>query len=106
MYYLCIMKPKVYTFNDIVFKPHNVVKGGVQGLLTLPNNITVSIVGGGLQSIVGGMNMLRGDGVDTFEVAAWWGDQGDWIKLSDYDDVKGYQDKDEITHILYDLSKL
>jgi hypothetical protein len=83
-----------------------VVKGAVQGLLTLPNNITVSIVGGGLQSIVGGMNMLRGDGVDTFEVAAWWGDQGDWIKLSEYDDVKGYQDKDEITHILYDLSKL
>ena len=110
MYYLCSMKPKVYTFNDIVFKPHNVVKGAVQGLLTLPNNITVSIVGGGLQSIVGGMNMLRGDGVDTFEVAAWRTNDGglisDWIKLSDYDDVKGYQDKDEITHILYDLSKL
>lgn len=97
MYYLCIMKPKVYTFNDIVFKPHNVVKGGVQGLLTLPNNITVSIVGG---------PTLYGDGVDTFEVAAWWGDHGDWISLTDYDDVKKYQDKDEITHILYDLSKL
>ena len=100
------MRQKIYTIKDFDFKPHNVVKGAVQGLLTLPNNITVSIVGGGLQSIVGGMNMLRGDGVDTFEVAAWWGDQGDWIELSEYDDVKGYQDKDEITHILYDLSKL
>ena len=100
------MRQKIYTIKDFDFKPHAVVKGAVQGLLTLPNNITVSIVGGGPQSIVGGMNMLRGDGVDTFEVAAWWGDQGDWIRLSKHDDVKGYQDKDEITHILYDLSKL
>jgi len=105
MHYLCSMRPKVYTFNDIIFKTHRVAKGGVQGLLTLPNNITVSIVGGGLQSIVGGMNMLRGDGVDTFEVAAWWGDQGDWIKLSDYDDVLSYVDKDRLPIILLDLSK-
>jgi hypothetical protein len=51
------------------------------------------------------MNMLRGDGVDTFEVAAWWGDQGDWIKLSDYDDVLSYVDKDRLPIILLDLSK-
>lgn len=94
--YICIMKPKVYTFKDIVFKPHNVVKGGVQGLLTLPNNITVSIVGG---------PTLYGDGVDTFEVAAWWGDQGDWIRLSKHDDVKGYVEKDEIDFLLFELSK-
>jgi hypothetical protein len=82
-----------------------VVKGAVQGLLTLPNNITVSIVGGGLQSIVGGMNMLRGDGVDTFEVAAWWGDQGDWIKLGDDNDVLEYVPKDKIPFIIFDLLK-
>jgi len=94
--YICIMKPKVYTFKDFKFKPHNVVKGGVQGLLTLPNNITVSIVGG---------PTLYGDGVNTFEVAAWWGDQGDWIRLSDHDDVKGYVEKDEIDFLLFELSK-
>jgi hypothetical protein len=103
------MRQKIYTLKDFDFKPHNVVKGAVQGLLKLPNNITVSIVGGGLQSIVGGMNRLRGDGVDTFEIAAWW-DTGrsiddDWIKLSDYDDVLSYVDKDRLPIILLDLSK-
>ena len=99
------MRQKIYTLKDFDFKPHNVVKGGVQGLLTLPNNNTVSIVGGGLQSIVGGMNMLRGDGVDTFEVAAWYTDSGDWIKLSDYDDVKSYVDKDDLLFLLFELSQ-
>ena len=99
------MKPKIYTLKDFDFKPHGVVKDAVQGMLKLPNNITVSIVGGGLQSIVGGMNMLRGDGVDTFEVAAWYTDDGEWIKLSDYDDVLSYVDKDRLPIILLDLSK-
>ena len=122
------MRQKIYTLKDFDFKPHNVVKGAVQGLLKLPNNITVSIVGGGLQSIVGGMNMLRGDGVytfevaswstdtgemnmlrgdgvDTFEVASWSTDTGDWIKLSDYDDVLSYVDKDRLPIVLLDLSK-
>jgi len=99
------MRQKIYTIKDFDFKPHGVVKGAVQGLLTLPNNITVSIVGGGLQSIVGGMNMLRGDGVDTFEVAAWYTDSGDWIKLSDYDDVKSYVDKDDLLFLLFELSQ-
>jgi len=93
------MRQKIYTLKDFDFKPHGVVKGAVQGLLTLPNNITVSIVGGGE------MGRLYGDGVDTFEVAAWWGDQGDWIKLSDYDDVLSYVDKDRLPIILLDLSK-
>jgi len=53
------MKVRPLTFKDIEFKPHRVVKGGVQGLLNLPNNITVSIVGG---------STLYGDGIDTFEV--------------------------------------
>jgi hypothetical protein len=90
------MKVRPPTFRDIEFKPHAVVKGGVQGKLILPNNITVSIVGG---------PTLFGDGVDDFEVAAWYTDSGDWIKLDD-DDVKGYVDKDEIDFIIFELSKL
>jgi hypothetical protein len=90
------MKVRPYTFKDIVFKPHSVVKGGVQGKLNLPNNITVSVVGG---------PTLYGDGIDTFEVAAWYTDSSDWIKLSDYDDVKGYMEKDEIDFLLFELSK-
>ena len=90
------MKVRPLTFKDIVFKPHKVVKGGVQGLLNLPNGITVSIVGG---------PTLYGDGVDTFEVAAWYTDSNEWIKLGDLDDVKGYMEKDEIDFLLFELSK-
>ena len=90
------MKVRPLTFKDIEFKHHRVAKGGVQGLLNLPNNITVSVVGG---------PTLYGDGVDTFEVAAWYTDSSDWIKLSDYDDVKGYVEKDEIDFLLFELSK-
>ena len=91
------MKVRPPTFRDIEFKPHALVKGGVQGKLILPNNITVSIVGG---------PTLYGDGVDDFEVAAWYTDSGDWIKLGDHDDVKGYVDKDDMDFILNQLSKL
>lgn len=91
------MKQRIPTFRDIVFKPHNVIKGGVQGLVKLPNDVTVSIVGG---------PNLYGDGVDTFEVAAWWGDHGDWITLGDGEDVKTYQDRHDIDMILNQLSKL
>lgn len=94
------MKPKVYTLKDIDFKPHPLVKGAVQGILNLPNGITVSIVGGGSGSF-----RLQGDGVDTFEVAAWNTDTNDWIKLSDHDDVKGYVDEDELLFLLFELSQ-
>ena len=90
------MRQKIYTINDFDFKPHGVIKGGIQGLVKLPNGVTVSIVGG---------PSLYGDGVDTFEVAAWWDDHGEWIDLGD-NDVKRYQDKDDITHLLFELSKL
>ena len=95
------MKQKVYTVNDFDFKPHGVIDGAVQGILNLPNGITVSIVGGG-------MGRLYGDGVDTFEVAAWYTDPTDsdgWIKLSDHDDVKGYVDEDELMFLLFELSQ-
>jgi len=92
---------KVYTFRDLKFGPHSVNTSigrmGVQAKLDLPNNVTVSVVGG---------DGLYGDGVDTFEVAAWYTDSGHWIKLGDHDDVKDYVSKDEIDFIIFELSKL
>lgn len=103
------MKQKVYTVNDFDFKPHGVVEGAVQGILRLPNGITVSIVGGGLPSIFDGLNTLYGDGVDTFEVAAWWNKgesiDNDWIKLGDDNDIIEYVPKDKIPFIIFDLLK-
>ena len=91
------MKQKVYTLNDFDFKPHGVISDAVQGMLNLPNGITVSIVGGG-------MGRLYGDGVDTFEVAAWRS-SSDWIKLGDDHDILEYVPKDKIPFIIFDLLK-
>ena len=93
------MKQKVYTVKDFDFKPHGIIGGAVQGLLKLPNNITVSIVGGGE------MGRLYGDGKDTFEIAAWLTDTGDWIDLGDDDDILRYVPKDKIPFIIFDLLK-
>ena len=98
------MKQKVYTVKDFDFKPHGVVAGAKQGMLKLPNGITVSIVGGGLPSIFDGLSRLYGDGVDNFEIAAWR-DNGDWIKLGDDNDVLEYVPKDKIPFIIFDLLK-
>jgi hypothetical protein len=93
------MKQKVYTLKDFDFKPHGVIGGAVQGMIKLPNNITVSIVGGGE------MGRLYGDGKDTFEIAAWLTDTGDWIDLGDDDDILRYVPKDKIPFIIFDLLK-
>ena len=93
------MRQKIYTINDFDFKPHGIIGGAVQGMLKLPNNITVSIVGGGE------MGRLYGDGVDTFEIAAWSTDTGDWINLGDDDEILRYVDKDKLQIILLDLSR-
>ena len=93
------MKQKVYTLKDFDFKPHAIIGGAVQGMLKLPNNITVSIVGGGE------MGRLYGDGKDTFEIAAWLTDTGDWIDLGDDDDILRYVPKDKIPFIIFDLLK-
>ena len=93
------MKQKVYTVKDFDFKPHGIIGGAVQGLLKLPNGITVSIVGGGE------MGRVYGDGVDTFEIAAWLTDTGDWIDLGDDDEIIRYVPKDKIPFIIFDLLK-
>jgi len=93
------MKQKVYTVKDFDFKPHGIIGGAVQGMLKLPNNITVSIVGGGE------MGRLYGDGKDTFEIASWLTDTGDWIDLGDDDDILRYVPKDKIPFIIFDLLK-
>ena len=93
------MRQKIYTINDFDFKPHGVIGGAVQGMIKLPNNITVSIVGGGE------MGRLYGDGKDTFEIAAWLTDTGDWINLGDDDDILRYVDKDKLLFLLFELSQ-
>lgn len=78
------------TFDDLIFKPHPVVSGGVRAKMELKNGYEISVVGG---------HGLYGDGKKTFEVAVF-DRQGNMLELSDYDQVLGYQSKDDITNII------
>ena len=86
------------TFNDLTFNDHpNGMDGAVQAKLILDNNITLSVVGG---------SGLYGDGVESFEVGAWHNDSNDWIRLSEHDDVIGWQSKEDIDQIIQKLIRI
>ena len=87
------MENKIYTFDDLDFKPHPnpYNKGAVQARLRLNENVEVSVVGGGTG--------LYGDGVETFEIAAF-DSSGNFIKLANNDDVLGWQSVAEINEIM------
>jgi hypothetical protein len=57
------MQDKIFTFEDLQFKPHKGIPGGVHASLVFNNGYSISVAGGGEY------NMLYGDGIDTFE--AW-----------------------------------
>ena len=80
---------------ELNFRPHSTVKGGVQCKIKTDNGYTISIVGG---------PGLYGDGKTTFEVGAWEGDKGDWLKLSPNDTVVGHRTIDEVHQIIDDIS--
>jgi hypothetical protein len=83
------------TFNELVFKQHrNGMEGAVQAQHDLPNGITISVVGG---------QSLYGDGIETFEMAAWPTEGGDWLRLSEYDEVLAWQSKEEIEQAIQKL---
>jgi hypothetical protein len=86
------------TFQDLVFNQHpNKVEGAVQALHELPNGIMISVVGG---------QSLYGDGIESFEVAAWHKEGHEWIKLSEHDEVLAWQSKEEITEAIQKLLKI
>ena len=80
---------------ELNFRPHPNGVGGVQCKIVTDNGFTISIVGG---------PGLYGDGMSTFEVAAWEGDNGPWVKLSPYDDVLAHQTLDEVHNIIDAIS--
>lgn len=90
------MENKIYTFQDLDFKPHPnpYNKGAVQARLRLNENVEVSVVGGG--------QGLYGDGVETFEIAAF-DSSGNFIKLANNDDVLGWRSVAEINEIMAKL---
>lgn len=89
------MEKQINSFEDLVFLPHkNKMEGAVQAQHDLPNGITISVVGG---------EMLYGDGIVSFEVAAWRTKDFVWLRLSEHDDVLGWRSKEDVTEIIQKL---
>jgi hypothetical protein len=84
------------TFNDLVFRPHRFRKG-VQATLDLGNDIEVSVVGG---------DGLYGNGVTSFEVAAFYKTLGKFVPMTDGENVSGWNTKEEVTKIINYLENL
>ena len=92
------MEKEIKCFDDLVFKAHqNKMEGSVQALHELPNGITISVVGG---------QGLYGNGVTTFEVAAWRKEEIDWLRLSEYDEVLGWRSKEQVTEAIQKILKM
>jgi hypothetical protein len=84
------------TFDDLVFRPYRLRKG-VQVTLDLENDIEVSVVGG---------EGLYGNGVTSFEVAAFYKTLGKFVPFEDGDDISGWNSKEEVTKIINRLENL
>lgn len=83
------MEKEIKCFDDLEFKAHaNGMEGSVQAMHNLPNGITISVVGG---------QHLYGNGVSSFEIAAWTTEGHDWFQLAEYDDVLAWQSKEDVT---------
>jgi hypothetical protein len=85
------------TFDDLVFKPHAMGRGAVHAKLDLGNDIEVSVVGG---------PGLYGNGVTSFEVAAFYITLNKFVPFEDGDDVSGWNSKEEVTKIINRLENL
>jgi len=88
------------TFDDLEFKRHAVKAGGIQARLDLGNDLEISVVTmkdkdqsfGGLYG-----NASKG----TYEVAVFRNDS--MLPLASYDDVLGWQTKDDINKLMDNL---
>jgi len=85
------------TFDDLVFKQHPMGRGAVQARMDLGNDIEVSVVGG---------PNLYGNGITSFEVAAFYKTLGKFVPFEDGDDVSGWNSKEEVTKIINRLENL
>ena len=85
------------TFDDLIFKPHAMGRGAVQARMDLGNDIEVSVVGG---------SGLYGNGVTSFEVAAFYKTLDKFVPMPDGNDVSGWNSKEEVTELINYLENL
>jgi hypothetical protein len=98
------MEKEIKTFNDLVFGIHSIAgRGSVQAMGELPNGITISVVGGMPSE---GHMRLNGDGVQTFEVAAWHTLEHEWLQLSESSDILVWQTREQVTETIQKLLEM
>ena len=85
-------------FETLEFKPHPATykEDAFQAKQTFDNGYAISVVTG--DGLYGDINKDSFD-ESTFEVAVFAPD-GKFVKIGDYDDVIGWQTKDEVVHYL------
>jgi hypothetical protein len=71
----------------------------------LNNGFQITFENGHTVSVQFGKVNYCDEGITTAEVAAW-GDDGEWIQLSEHDNVKGHCSPNEVLEIMNRISQL
>ena len=90
----------IKNFSDLVFNTHANNPDGVQAILSLGNDLSISVVS--MKSKGTQYGGLYGDVTEgTYEVAVFH--KNDMLPLGAFDDVIGWQTEDELTELMANL---
>lgn len=101
-----ICKKEITCFDDLVFGIHpSAGRGSVASMHELPNGIIISVIGGFPSE---GHPRINGNGIHTFEVAAWYKEGHQWIQLNEVnsDDILYFQNRNQITEVIQKLLEM
>lgn len=102
------MTNKNATQNSIVIRPAEKGESVSNIYFKFPNGYTVSIAyGGGAYSKTfrDTENLSSITHIYSAEVAAW-DSKGEWLKLSDNDNVAGWQSPEDIARLIFEISQI
>jgi len=90
----------IKNFSDLVFNDHANNPDGVQAILSLGNDLSISVVS--MKNSTTRYGGLYGDASNgTYEVAVFH--NNDMLPLNAFDDVLGWQTEDEVTELMGNL---
>ena len=98
-----ISKKEINSFDDLIFGVHpSAGRGSVASMHELPNGIIISVIGGFPTE---GHPRINGNGIHTFEVAAWRKEGNQWIDLDgEYTNgILYFQNRNQITEVIQKL---
>ena len=93
---------KTNTFNDLNFKDHSHVEGGIQAKMDLGDGFEISVVS--MKESERPFGGLYGNAsAGTYEVAVFY--KNDMTPLAKYDDVIGWQDEVAVTRLMKEVQQ-